>query len=118
MHQLKDDTCLQQQVCITCRSIIDHPLKHLFGICQWLFVDSNEDDRTYMVLNAATKDLRHPRYLSIDSKTKRVVAIAEDIDDDGDRDDNDDDDDDDDKDLFNGPRSWLVNQVGNQGLYT
>jgi hypothetical protein len=85
-------------------------------------------------LNAATKGLRHPRYLSVDSNTKRIVALAEgldDDDDDDDDDDNDDDDDDDDNDdddddndddeddeNLNDVTSWLINKIDREGLYT
>jgi hypothetical protein len=49
---------------------------------QWIFVDYNEDDWTHMVMNAATKSLCRPWYLTVNSTTKKVVAIAEDLDND------------------------------------
>jgi hypothetical protein len=48
-----------------------------------------EDDRTYTVVNAATK--RYPRYLTVDPNAERIVAIITDLDED-DSGENDDDD--------------------------
>ncbi|KAI9436375.1 hypothetical protein F5148DRAFT_1265060 [Russula earlei] len=103
LQSLKGDDCLEQQ---------------------WIFVDYDEEERTYRIVNAATD--RYPRYLTVDLDTKKVVAVAEDLEEDGDDDDeddetddkDDDDDDDDDDGDFNVGRSWLIKEVKGEGVYT
>lgn len=83
-------------------------------------MDFNEDNSTFLILNAATEGRRHPRYLSVDSNTKKIVAIAEGLVDNDESGDEDKDDGDDEPNLeeSDGPKSWLVNQVDESGLYT
>jgi hypothetical protein len=61
-----------------------------------------------MIMNAATKALRHPRYLTVNSTTKKIVAITEDL-----IDDNNDDITD-----LDGVKSWLISEVTGEGVYT